>query len=64
MFTASLYTHSLSVKGNTIVIMSIHQPHYSIFIDKLLDTLTLLSAGDVVYHGEANLALDYFSGLG
>ena len=62
MFIASSYTNSLSVKGNTIVIMSIHQPRYSIF--KLLDTLTLLSAGDVVYHGKANLALDYFSGIG
>ena len=42
--------------------MSIHQPRYSIF--KLLDTLTLLSAGNVVYHGQANNALEYFRGAG
>jgi hypothetical protein len=42
--------------------MSIHQPRYSIF--KLLDTLTLLSAGNVVYHGQASNALEYFNGAG
>ena len=52
----------LSVTGDHIVIMSIHQPRYSIF--KLLDTLTLLSAGNVVYHGQANNALEYFRGAG
>ena len=52
----------LSVTGDHIVIMSIHQPRYSIF--KLLDTLTLLSAGNVVYHGQANNALEYFCGAG
>ena len=52
----------LNVKGNNIVIMSIHQPRYSIF--KLFDTLTLLSAGNVVYHGQANNALEYFHGAG
>jgi ATP-binding cassette subfamily G (WHITE) protein 2 len=50
------------MKGNHIVIMSIHQPRYSIF--KLLDTLTLLSAGNVVYHGQASNALEYFNGAG
>ena len=57
-----LYIYSLSDKGNHIVIMSIHQPRYSIF--KLLDTLTLLSAGNVVYHGQADNALEYFNGAG
>ena len=57
-----LLTSRLSEKGNNIVIMSIHQPRYSIF--KLLDTLTLLSAGNVVYHGQANNALEYFHGAG
>ena len=42
--------------------MSIHQPRYSIF--KLFDTLTLLSLGNMVYHGIANEALDYFNGIG
>ena len=59
---ASATTSRLSEKGNHIVIMSIHQPRYSIF--KLLDTLTLLSAGNVVYHGQANTALEYFHGAG
>ena len=59
---ASVTTSRLSEKGNNIVIMSIHQPRYSIF--KLLDTLTLLSAGNVVYHGQANKALEYFHGAG
>jgi ABC-type multidrug transport system ATPase subunit len=38
--------------------MSIHQPRYSIF--KLFDTLTLLSLGSMVYHGQAGEALEYF----
>ena len=52
----------LSARGDHIVIMSIHQPRYSIF--KLLDTLTLLSAGNVVYHGQANNALEFFNTAG
>ena len=56
------FVSSLSIKGNHIVIMSIHQPRFSIF--KLLDTLTLLSIGKVVYHGQANNALEYFSTAG
>ena len=58
----SIVFYSLSIKGNNIVVMSIHQPRYSIF--KLLDTLTLLSLGDIVYHGRADQALTYFSGAG
>ena len=58
----SLLCYRLSIQGSHIVIMSIHQPRYSIF--KLLDTVTLLSVGNLVYHGPANSALDYFSGAG
>ncbi len=53
---------SLTKYEERIVIMSIHQPRYSIF--KLFDTLTLLSLGNMVYHGIANEALDYFNGIG
>ena len=42
--------------------MSIHQPRYSIF--KQCDTLTLLSLGNVVYHGSAQSALSYFEKIG
>jgi len=42
--------------------MSIHQPRYSIF--KQCDTLTLLSLGNVVYHGSAQSALRYFETIG
>ncbi|KAJ7327149.1 hypothetical protein JRQ81_016908 [Phrynocephalus forsythii] len=48
-------------EGKTII-FSIHQPRYSIF--KLFDTMTLLAAGRLVYHGPAEKALEYFSGLG
>ena len=53
--------HRLSLKGHTII-LSIHQPRYSIF--KLFDSITLLSKGDMVYHGPANRALDYFTAHG
>ena len=52
----------LSQVKNRIVIMSIHQPRYSIF--KLFDSLTLLSVGNMVYHGNAHKALEYFDGIG
>ena len=42
--------------------MSIHQPRYSIF--KLFDSLTLLSVGNMVYHGSAHKALEYFDRIG
>ena len=42
--------------------MSIHQPRYAIF--KLFDSLTLLSRGEVVYHGNAQAILPYFQSLG
>ncbi|KAG9344019.1 hypothetical protein JZ751_012495 [Albula glossodonta] len=47
--------------GRTIV-MSIHQPRYSIY--RLFDTLTLLVSGKQVYHGPAQDALDYFANIG
>ncbi|KAA0721988.1 ATP-binding cassette sub-family G member 2 [Triplophysa tibetana] len=48
-------------QGRTII-MSIHQPRYSIY--KLFDGLTILSNGKQVYHGPAQDALDYFSEIG
>ncbi|KAJ8000719.1 hypothetical protein DPEC_G00183270 [Dallia pectoralis] len=47
--------------GRTII-MSIHQPRYSIY--RLFDSLTLLVNGKQVYHGPAQNALDYFSDIG
>ena len=42
--------------------MSIHQPRYSIF--KQFNSLTLLSVGNMVYHGNAHKALEYFDRIG
>ncbi|XP_030643909.1 ATP-binding cassette sub-family G member 2-like [Chanos chanos] len=47
--------------GRTII-MSIHQPRYSIY--RLFDSLTLLVSGKLVYHGPAQNALDYFAHIG
>ncbi|XP_029007626.1 broad substrate specificity ATP-binding cassette transporter ABCG2d [Betta splendens] len=47
--------------GRTII-MSIHQPRYSIY--RLFDTLTLLVSGKMVYHGPATKALSYFANIG
>ncbi|KAF3837526.1 hypothetical protein F7725_004990 [Dissostichus mawsoni] len=47
--------------GRTII-LSIHQPRYSIY--RLFDSLTLLVHGKQVYHGSAQTALDYFSDIG
>lgn len=47
--------------GRTII-MSIHQPRYSIY--QLFDNLTLLVSGKLVYHGPAHDALDYFTNIG
>ena len=61
-----LFAHSfpcsLSVNEKRVIVLSIHQPRYSIF--KLFDSLTLLSQGSTVYHGPAHLALAYFDKLG
>jgi len=53
--------HQLSQKGRTII-FSIHQPRYSIF--KLFDTITLLSAGETIFHGPSQKSLAYFDALG
>ncbi|KAK2852334.1 hypothetical protein Q7C36_007535 [Tachysurus vachellii] len=47
--------------GRTII-MSIHQPRYSIY--QLFDNLTLLVNGKQVYHGLTHNALDYFANIG
>ncbi|RXN08398.1 ATP-binding cassette sub-family G member 2-like protein [Labeo rohita] len=47
--------------GRTII-LSIHQPRYSIY--RLFDSLTLLVGGRMVYHGPAQDALNYFSQIG
>lgn len=51
----------MASRGRTII-MSIHQPRYSIY--RLFDTLTLLVGGKMVYHGPAPNALDYFTNIG
>ncbi|XP_023654918.1 broad substrate specificity ATP-binding cassette transporter ABCG2-like isoform X1 [Paramormyrops kingsleyae] len=51
----------MSSLGRTII-LSIHQPRYSIY--RLFDSLTLLVSGKLVYHGPAQSALDYFTSIG
>nr|XP_039268786.1 broad substrate specificity ATP-binding cassette transporter ABCG2-like [Styela clava] len=51
----------LGEQGHTIV-CSIHQPRYSIY--KLFDSLTLLSDGELVYHGDATNSIQFFENLG
>ncbi|XP_015266319.1 PREDICTED: ATP-binding cassette sub-family G member 2-like [Gekko japonicus] len=51
----------MSVRRKTII-FSIHQPRYSIF--KLFDSVTLLAAGRLVYHGLVDKVLPYFLSLG
>ncbi|NXP40510.1 ABCG2 protein, partial [Leiothrix lutea] len=51
----------MSKQGKTII-FSIHQPRYSIF--RLFDSLTLLAAGRMLYHGPAQQAIEYFQSLG
>ncbi|XP_072851318.1 broad substrate specificity ATP-binding cassette transporter ABCG2 isoform X2 [Pogona vitticeps] len=53
--------YQLSKKGRT-VIFSIHQPRYSIF--KLIDHLTLINKGEIIFAGPAEDATDYFSSIG
>jgi ATP-binding cassette subfamily G (WHITE) protein 2 len=62
--TATSVVHllkKLSRSGRTII-MSIHQPRYSIF--KLFDSITLLSKGNLIYHGPARRSLEYFTSKG
>uniref|UniRef100_A0A665T8X1 ATP-binding cassette, sub-family G (WHITE), member 2a n=1 Tax=Echeneis naucrates TaxID=173247 RepID=A0A665T8X1_ECHNA len=49
-------------KNGRTIILSIHQPRYSIY--RLFDSLTLLVSGKQVYHGPAQSALQYFSDIG
>ncbi|KFO27698.1 ATP-binding cassette sub-family G member 2 [Fukomys damarensis] len=51
----------MSSQGRTIII-SIHQPRYSIF--KLFDSLTLLASGKLMFHGPAQEAVQYFASAG
>ncbi|KAK0145057.1 ATP-binding cassette sub-family G member 2 [Merluccius polli] len=60
-YTANRIIALLRRNGKT-VIFSIHQPRYSIF--EQFDQLTLMHKGEVVYTGEADKALEYFSLLG
>ena len=52
----------ISLVNNRVVVLSIHQPRYSIY--KQFDTLTLLSQGELVYHGRQYAVLDHFKELG
>nr|QHX41460.1 ATP-binding cassette sub-family G member 2 [Halisarca dujardinii] len=52
---------TLSERGRTII-LSIHQPRYSIF--KLFDSVTLLSKGNLVYHGHSARVLEFFASKG
>ncbi|MBZ3874357.1 ATP-binding cassette sub-family G member 2 [Sciurus carolinensis] len=51
----------ISEQGRTII-FSIHQPRYSIF--QLFDSLTILASGELMYHGPARKALEYFKSAG
>ncbi len=57
-----LVSYSLCTGGRRIIIMSIHQPRYSIYRE--IDSLTLLSKGNMVFHGETANCLGYFAKLG
>nr|XP_026696019.1 ATP-binding cassette sub-family G member 2-like isoform X2 [Ciona intestinalis] len=48
--------------GGRNIIMSIHQPRYSIF--SLFDRLVLLNKGNIVYRGVAKKAVHYFKDIG
>ncbi|KAI6649409.1 ATP-binding cassette sub-family G member 2 [Oopsacas minuta] len=52
---------TLSQEGRLIVV-TLHQPRYAIL--RLLDRVTLLSAGETVYHGEWTDVTGYFSEIG
>ncbi|XP_067876390.1 broad substrate specificity ATP-binding cassette transporter ABCG2-like [Heterodontus francisci] len=53
--------HMLARHGRTII-FSIHQPRYSIY--ELLDYITLMSKGDIVYQGPRTETIEYFKDLG
>ena len=56
-----LFLHRLARRGRTII-LSIHQPRFSIY--RLFDTLTLLSLGKLAYHGSYDEVLPYFEAQG
>lgn len=56
-----LLLYNLAKEGRNII-LSIHQPRYSIF--SLFDHLILLQHGNVIYRGHAAEAVDYFSSIG
>ncbi len=56
-----VFVFRMASQGHTII-MSIHQPRYSIY--RLFDSLTLLANGKQVYHGPAQDALGYFANIG
>lgn len=56
-----LLLYKLAMGGRNII-MSIHQPRYSIFA--LFDRLVLLSKGQVVYLGGAKQSVQYFEKIG
>lgn len=56
-----LLLYKLALGGRNII-MSIHQPRYSIFA--LFDRLVLLSKGQVVYLGGAKQSVNYFKNIG
>ncbi|KAM3857476.1 broad substrate specificity ATP-binding cassette transporter ABCG2-like [Diretmus argenteus] len=56
-----LLLKKMANRGRTII-LSIHQPRYSIY--RLFDSLTLLVNGKQVYHGPAQSTLEYFSEIG
>nr|XP_055044667.1 broad substrate specificity ATP-binding cassette transporter ABCG2 isoform X1 [Misgurnus anguillicaudatus]XP_055044668.1 broad substrate specificity ATP-binding cassette transporter ABCG2 isoform X1 [Misgurnus anguillicaudatus] len=62
--TANSVLKLLKRMGNNgrTIILSIHQPRYSIY--RLFDSLTLLAGGRLLYHGAAQNALNYFSDIG
>ncbi|XP_078055473.1 broad substrate specificity ATP-binding cassette transporter ABCG2c [Mustelus asterias] len=53
--------HMLALQSRTII-FSIHQPRYSIY--KLLDYITLMSKGNIVYQGPGAETINYFQDLG
>jgi ABC-type multidrug transport system ATPase subunit/ABC-type multidrug transport system permease subunit len=53
---------NVATKRNQIVVCTIHQPHSKMY--KLFDKVLLLSHGHVLYAGDADKAVDYFSILG
>ncbi|XP_063103319.1 broad substrate specificity ATP-binding cassette transporter ABCG2-like [Cavia porcellus] len=56
-----LLLERLSRRGRTII-FSIRDPRYSIF--KMFDSLTLLAAGKLIFHGPAQMAVEHFASAG